>query len=244
MSLPDNRIRLSAPLIDFVNDVGETGKSHDSFPDAGQARYDHLRSYLIGLLSNQASYTEPTEFRLGSLWFDINSNSLKIRNNSGAIINYAGTSWDSLADAILLDAGLTLTQWYQQIKVLGSPDTSESFVFNKFPKFTTSEQIDAGKLVRISGNGIISIAGASDISIGVCSMSVDADNEVVVYNNTQVTMRMVNGLTLSPGDVVWGAASGFGTNVAGIIKVGVVTDASVYDQDEDTPVAKVMLMNL
>lgn len=72
----DNRIKLSSGLVSFDT----VGQDHDAYPAPGQqARYDHLRSYLIGVLTNQSSADEPSEFREGTPWFDLNSMTLKIR---------------------------------------------------------------------------------------------------------------------------------------------------------------------
>ena len=112
--LPDNRFVLPAPLIDFTNDVGETGQQHDSFPSGGQqARYDWFRMALIALLANQSSHHEPINYRAGSLWYDLHETLLKIRTGEGT----AGSSWSSLADAIGLD-GTTLAQWYTEASAL------------------------------------------------------------------------------------------------------------------------------
>lgn len=100
--LPDNRIRLSPTKIDFDNDVGTTGQSHDDYPAPGaQARFDHMRMFLIGLLSNQSSFSAPVEYRDGSLWFDLNDLSIKIR---------AGGAWQPLSNSIKV-GDTTLEEW-------------------------------------------------------------------------------------------------------------------------------------
>jgi len=109
MSLPDNRMRFPAPLIDFVNDVGVTGQDHDNYPDAGQQpRYDWMRMTLISLLSLQSSYSQPTQYRIGTPWFDLNTNTLKI---------YNGTDFVPIAEVIstgLVDgssSAVSLADW-------------------------------------------------------------------------------------------------------------------------------------
>jgi hypothetical protein len=116
MSIPDCRIRLPAAKIDFDADVGTTGQAHDDFPAPGaQARYDHFRSFLIGLLAQQASEEEPTQYRNGTSWFDLTTNTLKIRS---------GDEWVSLAEAISLTepdtdgAVVTLASWYESLQAL------------------------------------------------------------------------------------------------------------------------------
>lgn len=108
MTLPDNRIKLPAGEIDFDNTVGTTGQSHDLYPYPGhQPRYDHMRMYLIGLLSQQASFDEPTEYREGTVWFNLNTMALMIRLDN---------AWVTYADAILMEPGTTLSQFYTQFK--------------------------------------------------------------------------------------------------------------------------------
>src|SRR5574341_388463 len=118
MTLPDGRIRLPGPKIDFDAEVGTTGKAHDTFPQPGQARFDHMRSFLIGLLSNQASYNEPVEHRLGTLWYDLNTGAYKFRTDVGPLLDVDGNNWASLASGIELEPGLTLNDWFEQIRDL------------------------------------------------------------------------------------------------------------------------------
>lgn len=112
-TLPDNRFVLSPTKIDFENDVGTTGQTHDNYPAGGQqARYDWFRMAVIALLSSQSSHYEPINFRVGSPWFDLNELRLKFRTGEGT----AGTEWSSIADVIGLGdatAGTTLSAWYQ-----------------------------------------------------------------------------------------------------------------------------------
>jgi hypothetical protein len=109
--LPDNRIRIPAPPIDFSEDVGDTGQDHDRFPDPGQARYDWMRMFLIGLLANQASYREPVNYRKGTFWMDLDSGILKIRTGEGV----AGTEWSDIAELIEVSPGLTLQGWFDAV---------------------------------------------------------------------------------------------------------------------------------
>lgn len=92
--LPDNRIRFPAPKMDFETLVGVTGQEHDNYPAPGQQpRFDWMRMVIIGLLSQQSSYSQPTQFREGTPWFDLNDAVLKIfRNNA----------WAGIAEAIKL----------------------------------------------------------------------------------------------------------------------------------------------
>lgn len=118
----DNRLRLPPAKIDFDNDVGTTGQDHDDYPAAGQQpRWDWMRMYLVALLSNQSSHGEPSQFREGTLWFDTNDNTMKVRR-AGA--------WVSVADAVKLDTDVdggpvTLSGIYDTIKtILGYKPTA------------------------------------------------------------------------------------------------------------------------
>lgn len=104
----DNRIRFDPTEIDFVNDVGLTGLAHDNFPAPGQARYDWMRIYLIGLLANQSGTVEPVEKRVGTLWYKV-----------GYGFKIWVDRWDDLAEHIGLlqsDGSLqTLQAWFDEI---------------------------------------------------------------------------------------------------------------------------------
>ncbi len=106
MTTPDHRIQFPGPKIDFENDVGLTGQDHDNYPEPGVARYDYLRLYLIGLLSNQSGTTEPSQYREGTLWFDKNTDIMKLYNNG---------AFDTIAKAISLADSVTLQSWYNQL---------------------------------------------------------------------------------------------------------------------------------
>lgn len=121
MPTPDNRIRLPATLIDFANDVGVASQSHDNYPPPqGQARFDHMRMFLIGLLSQQSSFDEPTEFRDGTPWFDLNTLMLKINK---------GGEWVSYAEIIELAEDVSLANWYAEVSV-ALTSISQEVVFN------------------------------------------------------------------------------------------------------------------
>ena len=110
--MPDNRINFPSTLVDFINTVGVTGQAHDEYPSPGaQARYDHLRLFLIGLLSNQSSYLEPTNYREGSLWFDLNDLRLKIRRSLDS-----GSTWVNVSDSIKL-GDTDLTAWFESVNL-------------------------------------------------------------------------------------------------------------------------------
>lgn len=127
MPLPDNRLRFPSALIDFASDVGVASQDHDSYPPPqGQARYDHMRMVVIALLSQQASFDEPTEYRNGTPWFDLNTETLKIR---------LGNEWVNFSDAIPLGEPdtdgnyTTLTEWFETTNAALS-SLAQEVVFN------------------------------------------------------------------------------------------------------------------
>jgi hypothetical protein len=82
----DNRIRLDQSIVDFTKS-GTTGELHDEYPKPNtQARFDLMRTYLIGLLSNQSSDEdtdgEPFEKRTGTLWYKKKSALLELFNGT------------------------------------------------------------------------------------------------------------------------------------------------------------------
>lgn len=108
--LPDNRIRYPSTKIDFDADVGVTGQDHDEYPAPGtQSRFDYMRMALIGLLAQQSSFSEPSQYRDGTPWFDLNTFTLKI---------YRDGAWRPYSSAIPLteedESGdvVTLAEWY------------------------------------------------------------------------------------------------------------------------------------
>jgi len=99
----NNSIRFGSTRINFQDHVGLTGQEHDEYPSPNQPlRFDHIRMYLIGLLSNQSSVSEPTQYRDGTLWYDLSTNTLKVRKND---------TWVKLSEAIQFDTEQTLSEW-------------------------------------------------------------------------------------------------------------------------------------
>ena len=121
----DNRIRLPGPLINFAGDVGLTGQDHDTYPSPGQARFDHMRIFLQGLLSQQSSAIAPTEFREGTPWFDTGSTPPQLRIR-------LGNEWVPYGKAITLGFGVdavNLSDWFDRAQYMLSslaPDVTFS----------------------------------------------------------------------------------------------------------------------
>ena len=111
----DNRIRLDTLPVDFTA-TEATGGLHDAYPGPNtQARYDQMRSVLIGLLSNQSSQSEPFEKRTGTFWYKRTADGTKeyVKVHTGQEIDGSGGNWTSLSDHIGLTVGtedLSLTE--------------------------------------------------------------------------------------------------------------------------------------
>lgn len=161
MSAPDYRIRFPSGLVNFTEDVGTTGQEHDSYPAAGQqARFDHMRLYLLGLLSNQSSVSEPLNYREGTIWNDISDSTdgpnLKVRRNN---------QWVSLSKSILLSPGLNLDQWYEEASMALTSIAPEMFFSGTVVSNVVSDiPIPASFLSRIFPDTrvFVTINGAAD----------------------------------------------------------------------------------
>jgi len=100
MSDLDNRINLSQSPVDF-SESGTTGGLHDNYPAPQTSpRYDLMRAFLIGLLSNQSCDEdedgEPNEKRTGTLWF---------KKKSQALTLFNGEDFDQLSNYIKVNFG-------------------------------------------------------------------------------------------------------------------------------------------
>lgn len=251
--LPDNRLNLQGPLIDFDTEVGTTGQAHDTFPKPGPARYDQMRSYLIALLSNQSSFSEPVEFRVGSLWFDLNVASFKYRAETpGPIISTEGSNFLNLSNGIELATGLSLQTWYDQVKeIITTVDPGISSIFSKLTNATADEAMSAGSLVYVSNNKRVKLTDQSLPSksepVGITITSANINEGTVIQHIGLVSMRMQTGLTISAGDKVWMGIDGCGTTdepaTGNIRQVGVVFDTSGYVPADLNP-ATLVLLNL
>jgi hypothetical protein len=249
MALPDARIRLQGPEIDFTNDVGLTGKAHDDYPTPGPIRYDTLKSYFIGLLSNQASFLEPIEFRFGTLWFDLNTKMFKFRNDSGAVIDVAGDSWIGLANGIEVEPGLTLAQWFSQVnEIIDTGITEDTSIFSRLTRTRADEPMAAGSLVYVSTSRRVSKASsdttATSVVVGAVTLTVDTGGSTFIKHSGLATVRMVSSISVNPGDKVYLDTDGRGTTVAGTALIGIVFDSDIYDSGATDPVAGVILASI
>jgi hypothetical protein len=126
----DNRIRFSTSAIDFTNDVGLTQQQHDTYPSPNtQARYDWMRMYLIGLLSNQSSCDQPSQYRPGTMWYQMDC------PNTG---NGYYKAYDCLTD--------TFTDLSDYIKAFDSIDGNVNLT-----SFINSTRISLGAITNATG---------------------------------------------------------------------------------------------
>lgn len=66
----DNRLQYPSATVDFST-VGLSGQDHDDYPVPNTSpRFDWMRMYLMGLMSNQSSHTPPSEYREGTIWYN------------------------------------------------------------------------------------------------------------------------------------------------------------------------------
>ena len=187
----DNRIALPPTLIDFAL-VGTTGQEHDDFPaPAQQPRYDWMRLYLIGLLSNQSATERPTQFRTGTIFYN---------KSTGAFEYNDGTDWQDIADGIILDGS----------------DTDNIVTLASFFAEATEQLASIRPRVTWSGNvlenNITKIAipdSAKDVIDGLCD-----DVHPLVYRNGALispnstrfaaacpsSVELIGGETLDRGD--------------------------------------------
>lgn len=182
----DNRIRFSAGPIDFAADVGLTGQDHDTYPAAGQqARYDWMRMVLIGLLSNQSSDSAPTQYRVGSLWFDTSELALKIRQQT-----VSGSVWANIAEVIKLDDDFNLADWY----VLAN-----QVLLDNAPVMTFSGNCNNNGVVLLPIPTSIQAAivtGRTRPFVYINGLLIDPRNSYIDTTN----VRLINGDNLNAGD--------------------------------------------
>lgn len=178
--LPDNRIRFSAARIDLETEVGLTGQDHDNYPAPGeQARYDWMKIFLIGLLSCQASYTAPTQYRDGTLWYDLTNTCYKM---------WSGSAWVNLADAIAI-GDTNLSDWYNSVS-----DT----ITDMAPTMTFSGicTTDGSTIITIPASIVPKIQATHKAFIFKNGILEDPRNNELLTP----TINLVNGAALNSGD--------------------------------------------
>jgi hypothetical protein len=191
--IPDNRLRFPAPLIDFATEVGLTGQDHERFPypDA-QPRWDWMLIWYMSLLANQSSYDEPMQYRDGTLWFDLNTLTLKIWRSS--LENISG-SWLSIATSteleIISGVPVTLDSWYTSVnsKLSGAAPIS---TFSGYVNSTTATEIP----IPVTLQGDVDLVKTRPF-VYINGLLVDP-RSCEYY--TVTTIKLLNGITLSAGD--------------------------------------------
>ena len=188
MTIPDNRLRFPATKIDFVTEVGIGNGDHDTYPSPGaQARYDHMRMVVIALLSQQSSYDEPTEYRDGTPWFDLNDGTLKIRLNDGwvryseiiSVEEQNGVSTKTLAE-FYNEVAETLTSLAPEIVFTGTSGTDN--VGSITIPITLRGNLNADSRAFVYVNGLLKSPLSTQL------------------NNPNPTMVILNGFTINSGD--------------------------------------------
>lgn len=156
----DNRIRFSTSAIDFLNDVGLTQQTHDTYPSPNtQARYDWMRMYLIGLLSNQSSCNQPSQYRPGTMWYQMDC------PNTG---NGYYKAYDCVAD--------TFSDLANHIKAFDGPSGAVDLA-----SFIASTRLSLGAITDTSG--------ALDVEIILHgSVTSAATNEIIIPAELQARL--------------------------------------------------------
>jgi len=121
MGIPDYRIRFPSSKIDFDEDVhggSPDGQDINDYPSIGQARYDYMRMVVIGLLANQSSYEEPFNYKIGTIWHNLNDEFLKY---------FDGEEFDDIASAIKIGE-YDLKEWSEIVQnTVGKVSETGSF---------------------------------------------------------------------------------------------------------------------
>ncbi len=188
VATPDFRIRFDAPRIDFGPDgLGtDEGLPVDSYPAPGsQARYDHMRSVILGLLAHQASVDTPAVAKPGAFWFDLNDATLKV---------YLNGEWSAFSTVLGLADGVTLQQWYDQ---------SAAFVAAFAPEvtFTGTVVADGTAQFNIPASLRSSLTSTSRPYVWVNGLLQDPRLATLVGSPTPTTIRLT-GYELQAGDAV------------------------------------------
>jgi hypothetical protein len=107
--IPDYKIRLPSDLIDFEEDVhggSLDGQQINDFPQPGQARWDWMRMVILGLLANQSSEDEPINYKIGTIWMNLNDNFYKY---------FDGENFEEIARAVRMGE-MNLEDWGEAVE--------------------------------------------------------------------------------------------------------------------------------
>ena len=184
MSASDFRIDLSAPLVTFP-------PSAVRYPTAGgQARFDHMSSFLNGLLASQAAPLPPTIYNEGTLWFDTSTSVIRVYTNGG---------WVSLASLISVqeptaeDANaplITLQSWFSSIS---------SYLSTFSPPITFTGQATVVTNTINIPQSIAPISGSYRVFLYINGLLKDPRFCVLQGGNVATNITL-SGFSLNPGD--------------------------------------------
>lgn len=187
---PDYRIVLSPTKINFsALGIGESGLDIESYPAPGQSRFDWMRSVILGLLTQQASFDAPTQKLPGTLWFDLNNNTLKI---------YTGGAWCLLSDVITVYEGstsddvITLASWYATV-------SSALSVFSPDVTFSGECTQDGITQITVPTSLRTGLGTYSRCFMFINGLAIDPRNCALQGGTPPTTIRLTN-VTLDDGD--------------------------------------------
>lgn len=178
----DNRIILSSTLVE--QDTA-TGQDHDSYPSPGQqARYDWLRSYLIGLLSSQSSADAPSQYREGTVWFDLTAMAFKAYRNG---------SWVHITDAIsanrqnAAEDSQSLSDWIDDVSDRLHSVKAE-ILFSGTCSNSDVTQIPIPESIRTTTAGVSVIDSSSRAIVWVNGVQLNPNHCTIQGSGTQVVV--------------------------------------------------------
>lgn len=188
MVLPDYRLRFPPTSIDFENDVfggSSNGQDIESYPQPGQARFDWMRIVVIGLLANQSSYLEPLNYRIGTIWMNLNDGFYKYFNGEG---------FAEISDAIRIGSS-NLSDWSNYIESnIGKVTETGSFSGTASTTYTTEINVPSSlSAVAAYDNNIpIMYKNGSLIDFRLTPFSTDR-SKILLKNNDIGDARLRSG---------------------------------------------------
>jgi hypothetical protein len=183
--LPDFRIRFPSDKIDFNEDVfagASDGQKINNFPEPGQARYDWMRMVIIGLLANQASVEEPTNYKIGTIWFSLVDNFYKY---------FDGNNFTDIARAIMIN-DISLYDWSEIVQQsIGKVTETASFSGKSESNGITEINIpsDVLKASAYANNHPILYKNQLLIDPRLTSFNIDR-NKILLLTNTAGSIKL------------------------------------------------------
>jgi hypothetical protein len=186
MTIPDYRIRFPSAKIDFDEDVhggSPGGQDVDDFPQPGtQARYDWIRLTIIGLLANQSSVEEPLNYKIGSLWHNLNDGFFKY---------FDGEDWAELTKAIRIGE-TNLEEWSELVnETVGKVTEAASFTGVAESNNITEIDIPDSAMAAASYNNNHPVLYKNDLLIDPRLTSFNLDrNKVLFLDNEAGSVKL------------------------------------------------------